>query len=79
MAFGQWWYGIFFWWWSCGIWVGSDTTKILTKWTMGGILALFITAVLLSIVKISYSVHKQHKVNNIQLRSIVDEDEYKKE
>ncbi|MDR2779266.1 MAG: preprotein translocase subunit SecG [Puniceicoccales bacterium] len=54
---------------------GSDTTKVLTKWTIGGIVTFFIVALSLSMMQIYANSHGQAKINGIDLKSIIVDDE----
>ncbi|MDR2603462.1 MAG: preprotein translocase subunit SecG [Puniceicoccales bacterium] len=57
---------------------GSDTTKVLTKWTVGGIVTFFIVAFFLSMMQIWANSHKQVKINNIDLKNIIVDDDIQK-
>ncbi|MDR1457265.1 MAG: preprotein translocase subunit SecG [Puniceicoccales bacterium] len=58
---------------------GSDTTKVLTKWTIGGIVTFFIVAFFLSMMQIWANSHKQVKINNIDLKNIIVDDDIQKQ
>ncbi|MDR2777114.1 MAG: preprotein translocase subunit SecG [Puniceicoccales bacterium] len=58
---------------------GSDTTKVLTKWTIGGIVTFFIVAFFLSMMQIWANSHKQPKINSIDLKNIIVDDEIQKQ
>jgi preprotein translocase subunit SecG len=53
---------------------GSDTTKVLTRWTINGIITFFIIAFALSMIRIHSSAKKHHETNNINLEKIIDDD-----
>ncbi|MDR1233297.1 MAG: preprotein translocase subunit SecG [Puniceicoccales bacterium] len=58
---------------------GGDTTKVLTRWTMGGIVTFFIVAFSLSIVQIWANSHKPAKINDIDLKKIIVDDGIQKQ
>jgi preprotein translocase subunit SecG len=52
---------------------GSDTTKVLTRWTVYGIVTFFIVAFVLSMVHISSHARGRTKFNDIDLHRIIDD------
>jgi protein translocase SecG subunit len=50
---------------------GSDTAKVLTKWTVSGIATFFIVAFVLSMLHIRANAHRQSYAEGINLENIV--------
>lgn len=50
---------------------GSDTTKVLTRWTVSGIVTFFIVAFTLSMLHIRANVHKRDYADGINLENII--------
>jgi preprotein translocase subunit SecG len=53
---------------------GSDTTKVLTKWTVSGVIVFFVAAFFLSMLHIN-SAHRKHNMTGVDLKQIIDLDE----
>ena len=53
---------------------GSDTSKVLTKWTVRGIIAFFLIALLLSMSHIYTNASKSSKFDKIKLEQLLRED-----
>ncbi|MDR3144020.1 MAG: preprotein translocase subunit SecG [Puniceicoccales bacterium] len=58
---------------------GSETTKILTKWTVSGMVIFFALSFVLSMMHISCHYGKRTYADGIKLESLIDGDESQRE